>query len=60
MPTIPQSELPRPKSWDEFEEIVWDIYQRLWKDPHAQRYGRSGQAQQGVDIYGQPSTSRRK
>jgi hypothetical protein len=54
MPTVPQSELPRPKSWDEFEDIVWDLYVRLWSDPSAQRYGRSGQAQQGVDIYGQP------
>ena len=55
MPNIPQSELPRPKSWDEFEDIVWDLYTRLWDDPNAQRYGRSGQAQQGVDIYGQPA-----
>ena len=30
MPTVPQSELPRPKSWDEFEDIVWDLYRRLW------------------------------
>lgn len=55
MPTIPQGELPRPKSWDEFEDIVWDLYARAWDDPNAQRCGRSGQAQQGVDIYGQPS-----
>jgi hypothetical protein len=54
MPNIPQSELPTPKSWDDFEDIVADLYIRLWDDPHAQRYGRSGQAQQGVDIYGQP------
>lgn len=54
MPTIPQSELPRPKSWDEFEDIVWDLFARAWNDPNAQRYGRSGQTQQGVDIYGRP------
>jgi hypothetical protein len=51
MPTVPGSELPVPKSWDEFEDIVWDLYSREWNDPHAQRYGVSGQAQQGVDIY---------
>jgi len=55
MPTVPQSELPIPKSWDEFEDIVWDLYSRLWDDPNAQRYGRPGQAQQGVDVYGQPA-----
>jgi predicted helicase len=43
-----------PKSWDEFEDIVWELYARLWHDPNAQRHGRSGQRQQGVDIYGQP------
>ncbi len=26
MPTLPTAELPKPKSWDEFEEIVWDIF----------------------------------
>ena len=55
MPTVAQSEWPKPKSWDEFEDIVWDLYLRLWDDPNAQRYGRPGQAQQGVDIYGQPT-----
>jgi tetratricopeptide (TPR) repeat protein len=55
MPTVPQSELPKPKSWDEFEDIVWDLYKRVWGDPDAQRYGRTGQAQQGVDIYGRPA-----
>ena len=54
MPTIAESELPRPKSWDEFENIVWDIYTRLWQTPHADRYGRAGQPQHGVDVYGQP------
>jgi hypothetical protein len=53
MPTPTTSVLPKPKSWDEFEDIVWDIYKRKWQDPYAQRYGRSGQRQNGVDIYGQ-------
>lgn len=57
MPTPATSDLPKPKSWDEFEDIVWEIYTRRWQDPHAQRYGRSGQAQHGIDIYGQPNKS---
>jgi len=55
MPTPTTINLPPPKSWDEFEDIVLDIFSRLWDDPHTQRYGRSGQAQHGVDIYGQRS-----
>jgi hypothetical protein len=55
MPTVPQSELPIPESWDEFEDIVADLYARAWGDPNTQRYGRSGQAQQGVDVYGRPT-----
>ena len=38
-----------------FEDIVWDIYTRKWNDPDAQRYGRTGQPQQGVDVYGRPA-----
>ncbi len=55
MPTVPQSELPKPESWNEFEDIVADLYTRTWDDPQTQRYGRSGQEQQGVDIYGRPA-----
>jgi len=55
MPTVAQSELPKPKSWDEFEDIVWDLYKRVWGDPDARRYGRTGQPQQGVDVYGRPA-----
>jgi hypothetical protein len=54
MPNIPQTDLSPPQSWDEFEDIVADLYARLWGEPHVERYGRSGQAQQGVDIYSQP------
>ena len=57
MPTASTSKLPTPKSWDEFEDITWEIYKRKWHDNHAQRYGRSGQAQNGIDIYGRPNSS---
>lgn len=46
------AELPPPGSWDEFEEIVWDLLTNEWNDPNTVRHGRQGQAQQGVDIYG--------
>ncbi|MEG4588338.1 hypothetical protein QUA54_24420 [Microcoleus sp. MOSTC5] len=57
MPTASTSKLPTPKSWDEFEDITWEIYKRKWHDNHAQRYGRSGQAQNGIDIYGRQNSS---
>jgi tetratricopeptide (TPR) repeat protein len=56
MPDPTTSDLPSPKSWEEFEDLIWDLYKLIWKDPKAQRHGRSGQAQQGVDIYGCPQS----
>jgi|GEM_PF-3695153 len=57
MPTPSTSDLPTPKSWDEFEDITWEIYKRKWDDNHAQKYGRNGQPQNGIDIYGQEKSS---
>lgn len=41
-----------PTSWDTFEELCRALFAAIWNDPLAQRYGRSGQAQHGVDIHG--------
>ena len=54
MPSPTTTGLPTPKSWDEFEDICADLLKRLWRDPYITRNGRSGQRQQGVDIYGKP------
>jgi len=54
MPSPSTTDLPRPKSWDEFEDICADILKKVWKDPYLVRNGRSGQKQNGVDIYGYP------
>lgn len=54
MPSIAQTDIPKPKSWEEFEDLIWDLYARRWKDPNADRYGRAGQRQHGVDICGRP------
>ncbi len=56
MPTIAQSEIPKPKSWEEFEDLVADLYTRRWNDSNTDRYGRAGQRQYGVDICGRPPT----
>lgn len=47
---------PRPKSEDEWEDMVLDAMRILWNDPKAYRYGRRGQRQNGVDIIGKSST----
>ena len=54
MPSPTTTQLPRPKSWDEFEDMCADVLKRIWKDPYVVRHGRSGQKQDGVDIYGFP------
>lgn len=52
MPTFSSMHLPKPKSWDEFEDMVCDAMKIRWHNPDFTRHGRQGQAQQGVDIYG--------
>ena len=52
MPTLSNINLPTPKSWDEFEEITLDALRIKWDSPNLQRHGRQGQAQAGVDIFG--------
>lgn len=52
MPTLAQMQFPPPKDWDEFEEICFSIFKEKWKDEYAQRNGKKGDAQNGVDFYG--------
>lgn len=56
MPTRRDTNFPRLKSDDEFEDLSLDLCRLEWDDPYASdRHGRSGQGQDGVDIYGHPS-----
>jgi len=52
MPNPNDVQLNPPGSWEEFEDICADLFMRQWNDPDAVRYGRQGQRQNGVDIYG--------
>ncbi len=52
MPTPSTAKWPRPKSEDEWEDMVLDTMRLVWQDPNAQRNGRRGQRQQGVDVFG--------
>jgi len=54
MPTRRDANFPRPTDSDEFETMLKDICAREWDDPGTKQFGRSGQAQMGIDVYGQP------
>jgi formylglycine-generating enzyme required for sulfatase activity len=54
MPTLASMEIPPPRNWEDFEDLCCDLWQRIWQDPTAQRHGRQGQPQAGVDVYGRP------
>ena len=55
MPTPGTSHLRQPKDWNEFEDICADLFSLEWDDRNAFRYGRQGQRQDGIDIYGCPA-----
>jgi len=46
--------LPIPKNWQDFESICHQLWREIWNDPNAEKNGRQGQAQNGVDIFGSP------
>ena len=52
MPTIHGMDLPRPEHWQEFEAMTRDAMALRWSSPNLQMNGRSGQKQNGVDIWG--------
>ena len=45
-------ELPPPRDWQVFEDFCRDLFAAEWNDPEAQKHGRPGQQQHGVDIVG--------
>jgi tetratricopeptide (TPR) repeat protein len=50
-------QLPPPKEWGKFEDLCLTLYREQWGDPDAQKNGRRGQAQHGVDISGRPQAT---
>ena len=41
-----------PKDWTTFEDLCHVLFKKVWQDPLAQKNGRGGQAQCGVDVFG--------
>ncbi|HDR9224186.1 TPA: hypothetical protein QDB19_000357 [Burkholderia vietnamiensis] len=52
-----EKQIPPPKSWERFEDLTRALFATVWKAPLAQKNGRSGQQQHGVDIYGTPEVA---
>lgn len=46
--------LPRPENWQDFESLCKKLWGEIWNCPEIKKNGRSGQKQQGIDIYGIP------
>ncbi|MCI0559665.1 MAG: hypothetical protein MN733_14325, partial [Nitrososphaera sp.] len=54
MPTRRDTVFPSLTDSYEFESLVRDICALEWNDPYTEKFGRKGQKQYGVDIYGRP------
>lgn len=59
MPTVHSMKIPAPQGWQEFESLVRDALKLRWNSPNLQKNGRTGQAQQGVDVWGPDEIGRR-
>ena len=45
-------QIPPPLNWEEFESLCCDLWAEILKDSNTSKNGRSGQAQNGVDVFG--------
>ncbi len=47
-----EKQIAPPKSWETFEDLCLALFKAVWRDSNAQKHGRRGQAQAGVDVFG--------
>jgi hypothetical protein len=52
MTSIAALQIPAPKDWQAFERLCFDLWSQIWDDEYAQQNGRTGQRQNGVDVFG--------
>lgn len=50
-----QKQITAPANWGTFEDLARALFAAVWNNPLTQKNGRTGQAQHGVDIYGEPN-----
>ena len=54
MSTITQYFQP-PLYWQQFEDLTVGVFEAVYRDPRPTKFGRPGQPQNGVDVYGHES-----
>jgi hypothetical protein len=54
---VREKQIAPPRNWALFESLFLALFKGLLKDPFAQKNGRTGQPQHGVDIMGKPAWS---
>lgn len=47
-----EKQIAAPKSWETFEDLCLALFKSIWNDSLAQKNGRRGQRQHGVDVFG--------
>jgi len=52
MLTPETAQIPPPENWQDFQRMLCDLYMSIWDNTDVKPYGRSGQAQKGIDIVG--------
>lgn len=50
-----EKQIAPPADWTTFESLCHALFKLVWDDPTAQKNGRLGQAQCGVDVFGLPT-----
>jgi hypothetical protein len=45
-------EIPIPLNWQDFQRACVPLFRNVLPDPHAQEWGREGQDQHGIDVFG--------
>ena len=52
---IAPTQIKKPEHWQDFEKLCKKLWGEIWDCPNTiKRNGRSGQKQNGVDVYGIP------
>jgi tetratricopeptide (TPR) repeat protein len=52
MSGAPRREIGRPTTGSGFEDLALALFRKVWQDSNARLFGRGGQEQYGVDLYG--------
>ena len=52
MTDISSVEIPKPLNWQDFQRCCVPLFRNIIRDPQLQEWGREGQDQQGIDLFG--------